>query len=488
MYSGRRLPPAGSLSRRTGLLVASITLFVGVLAAPAPAEGRPGDDRNPSSSETITFGSRTVELTLSHSEGGLAWDSHVKDLVVRAGPALEELIGVPYPGPDKIGINERTSGQLGGYAGLAGCSHVVCNICLSTDFRDKTLLHELTHAWTQSFRNRWLAEGMAEYISTRASARLDGRELGAIELADDKPPFPLLDWLLTIDFNTAEEEQIQSEYEGYYWSERFFEQLETKIGAEALKRTLAAVVPLPAGTVGVRRFMDALGEVGGANADELFIRYVFPENQASQVLARRTAHERLAEISARASTEAPELTRYVFTRVGEDIAAWEFESALAALARLDKGLSAYLKLRDRLPAVKTKAESAGLAYPYPLQNALLTWDFAPFVDTIDKAGPAIDAYAGTKEKLSKPRSAWQRLGLLGRRPEGELDHAAQQFAAANFSDSIERSKAAEAQLDGAGGRAVLLLLAAGTLLAAIVATGYVVSRWKPRGRPAPHSA
>ena len=483
------LARAGSTVGRAGLFVAFVALFATGLAAAPPAGARPSEDRNPSSSETIAFGSRTVELTLNHSTGGPAWDGRVRDLVVTAGPVLEDLIGVPYPGPDKIGVNERTSGQLGGYAGLAGCSHVVCNIRLSTGFRDKTLLHELTHAWTQSFRNRWLAEGMAEYISARASAKLDGRDLPTVKLAHDRPPFALQDWLLTIDFNTAEEEQIQNEYEGYYWSERFFEQLEATIGADALKRALAIVVPLPAGTVGVRRFMDAVDDAGGANADDLFMRYVFPEDNASDVRARRTAHDRLAAISTRAAAEAPELTHGVFTRVGEDITAWEFEPALAALDRLDKGLSAYLQLRDRLPALKSSADAAGLAYPYPLQSALPTWDFTPFLATIDDAGPAIEAYIDAKDKLSKPRSAWQRLGLIGHRPEEELERAAQQFAAADFKGSIHRSQAAAAQLDGARTRAETFFIIAGaTLLPVLMAAALVAWRWKPRSQSSPRSA
>jgi len=483
------LARAGSTVGRAGLFVAFVALFATGLAAAPPAGARPSEDRNPSSSETIAFGSRTVELTLNHSTGGPAWDGRVRDLVVTAGPVLEDLIGVPYPGPDKIGVNERTSGQLGGYAGLAGCSHVVCNIRLSTGFRDKTLLHELTHAWTQSFRNRWLAEGMAEYISARASAKLDGRDLPTVKLAHDRPPFALQDWLLTIDFNTAEEEQIQNEYEGYYWSERFFEQFEATIGADALKRALATVVPLPAGTVGVRRFMDAVDDAGGANADDLFMRYVFPEDNASDVRARRTAHDRLAAISTRAAAEAPELTHGVFTRVGEDITAWEFEPALAALDRLDKGLSAYLQLRDRLPALKSSADAAGLAYPYPLQSALPTWDFTPFLATIDDAGPAIEAYIDAKDKLSKPRSAWQRLGLIGQKPEEELERAAQQFAAADFKGSIHRSQAAAAQLDGARTRAETFFIIAGaTLLPVLMAAALVAWRWKPRSQSSPHSA
>ncbi|HEV8575050.1 MAG TPA: hypothetical protein VGR43_10135, partial [Dehalococcoidia bacterium] len=103
--------------------------------------------------QTIAFGSRAVELTLDHP-GDQEWAGSVTDVVVSGGPVLEDLIGVPYPGPEKMTISLRTSQALDGYAGTAGCSHVVCHIRLLPDFDDTTLLHELTHAWTQSFRNR----------------------------------------------------------------------------------------------------------------------------------------------------------------------------------------------------------------------------------------------------------------------------------------------------------------------------------------------
>ena len=131
----------------------------------APEAGaQPGPAPIAGEVQTTTFGSRTIELTVDGSLGDAEWAQRVTDLVIAGGPALEELIGVPFPGPDAMTISERTSEELSGYAGMAGCSHVVCGIRLLPDFDDTTLLHELTHAWTQSFRNRWLAEGNAEYI------------------------------------------------------------------------------------------------------------------------------------------------------------------------------------------------------------------------------------------------------------------------------------------------------------------------------------
>jgi hypothetical protein len=303
------------------LLLAAVAVTASLIASPR-ADARPSPAPIAGDVQTIAFGSRTVELTVDGSPGDKYWAERVTDLVIAGGPVLEELIGVPFPGPDNMTITERTSDQLGGYAGMAGCSHVVCGIRLLPDFDDTTLLHELTHAWTQSFRNRWLAEGMAEYISDRAAARIDGRTIPVAEPAGDSPPFSLLDWMLTIDFNSAEEEQITAEYEGYIWSRRFFEQLEATVGPDALRRTIAAVAPLQPGTIGVRRFMDAVDDAGGASADDHFLRDVFPPERESEIRDRRTARDRLSALSVRAAAEAPEIPQDVFTSSRERMVGW----------------------------------------------------------------------------------------------------------------------------------------------------------------------
>jgi hypothetical protein len=465
------------------LLVALCSLAVWQVTLPPAAAGA-SEGANLEDPQTIAFGSRTVQLTVNESPGDQEWARRVTEAVVAAGPALEEMIGVPYPGPEAMGISARSNEQLSGYAGLAGCSHVVCHIRLSENFRDTTLLHELTHAWTQSFRNRWLAEGMAEYISDRAAARIDGQPLPVPEPVGDRPPYPLLDWTLAIDLNTAEEEQITSEYEGYYWSQRFFEQLEATVGSEAVRRTMAAVVPLQAGTVGGRRFIDAVDEAG-VQADDLFIRYVFPPDREQEIRDRRVARDRLAALTARTAAEAPELSQNVFAPVREQVAAWEFAGALATLDRLDAGLNAYLQLRERLSTLNSRATEAGLAYPYPLQNAVATWDFAPFLETIDAANGAIDAYLAAEQKLAAARGIWQRIRLFGRSPDAELDRAAQAFASADFTGTTDHSQAAEAQLQRAVSRALMNLLVGAGVLALILAAAALLLRWALTQEPAP---
>ena len=436
------------------LLLAALAVIASLIASPG-ADARPAPAPVAGEVQTIAFGSRTVELTVDGTPGDREWAQRVSDLVIAGGPVLEELIGVPYPGPDAMTISERTSDQLGGYAGMAGCSHVVCGISLLPDFDDTTLLHELTHAWTQSFRSRWIGEGMAEYISDRAAARIHGRIIPVAEPAGDRPPFPLLDWMLTIDFNSAEDEQITAEYEGYVWSRRFFEQLEATVGPDALRRTMAAVAPLQPGTVGVRRWMDAVDDAGGASADDLFIRYVFPPERESEIRDRQTARDRLSALSGRAAAEAPELSQDVFTSIRERMAAWEFTPVINAVAYLEEGFNAYLAIRDRLAALRSAAEQAGLPYPPSLQNATATWNFTPFLETINDATPAIEAYAAAKQDLSAPRSIWQRIGLIGATsPESHLENAAAAFASADFSQSTEESHAAGATLADANSREI----------------------------------
>ena len=470
------------------LPLATVVVAASLITSPE-ADARPGPAALAGEVQTIAFGSRTVELTVDGSPGDTEWAQRVSDLVIAGGPVLEELIGVPYPGPDAMTISERTSDQLGGYAGMAGCSHVVCGISLLPDFDDTTLLHELTHAWTQSFRSRWIGEGMAEYISDRAAARIDGRLLPVVEPAGDRPPFPLLDWMLTIDFNSAEEEQITTEYEGYVWSRRFFEQLEATVGPDALRRTMAAVVPLQPGTVGVRRFMDAVDDAGGVPADDLFIRYVFPPERESEIRDRRTARDRLSALSARAASEAPELSQDVFISIRERMAAWEFTPVINAVAYLEEGFNAYLTIRDRLPALRTAAEQAGLSYPPSLQNATATWNFTPFLETIDDATPAIEAYTAAKQDVASSRSIWQRIGLIGATsPESHLENAAAAFATASFGQSADESRAADATLEGANSRALVNAALGAVILVLLALSAGFLLRWALTGQRSPTPA
>jgi hypothetical protein len=469
------------------LFLGSLGVVAWQLAA-SPAAAQPDAANRAQEAQTIAFGSRTIQLRVDHLPGNQAWAERVTQVVVASGSVLEGIIGVPYPGPDAMTVSERTSDQLSGYAGMAGCSHVVCNIRLQSDFDDTTLLHELTHAWTPSFRNRWLAEGMSEYVSYRASRLIEGRSYPAVQLAGDRPPFPLLDWLITVELTQASEEEVQAVYEGYYWSERLFEQLEAAVGRDALKRTMVSVVPAPAGTVGVRRFIDALDEAG-AQADDLFIRYVFPPERESEVRDRRVARDRLAALSARSAAEAPELSQDVLSPLREQLAAWEFAPVIASLNRLEQGLSAYLQVRDQLPVLRSQADQAGLPHPYAFDDAVQTWAFAPLLESIDDYAPAVEAYTTAKARLSEPRSLRQKLGLLGGdRPESHLDAAAAHFAAANFRGSADESHAAEAALEEAHTRAVRNGAIGVAILVLLLTSAALVLRWALTGQPSVSAA
>jgi len=93
-----------------------------------------------------------------------------------------------------------------------------------------------------------------------------------------------------------------------------------------------------------------------------------------------------------------------------------------------------------------------------------------------------------EQKLAAPRGIWQRIGLLGRSPDAELDRAAQAFASADFTGTIDHSQAAEAQLQGAGSRALMNLVVGAGTLALVLAAAALLLRWALTQEPSPTSA
>jgi hypothetical protein len=222
--------------------------------------------------------------------------------------------------------------------------------------------------------------------------------------------------------------------------------------------------------------MDALDE-SGAHADDLFIRYVFPPERESEIRDRRTARDRASALSARAAAEAPELSQEVFNPIREQLANWEFAAVLASLDRLEQGFGAYLQLRDQIPALRAAAEQAGLPAPYAFEDALKTWAFQPFFDSLADFTPAIEAYTAAEQKLSEPRSITQQLGLIGRRPESHLEAARGNFAASNFRAAIDDSHAAEAALADANSLGLRNAGIGAAVLVLLVISAFFVLRW-----------
>ncbi len=474
-------------NRPAVLALAGVILLSAALSALGTATAQ-----DPMLTRTVHTSSRDITLAIVYSPGDEAWAERIASQTEEALPLLEEYTGVPYPGRDELEIHEHGTEELFGYAGFADCYRVSCGISVAPGaWDDHTLFHELSHVWTQPFSARWLSEGTAEFLSWKVLAQLDPDAALPVDPGDyglDAPPFPLAGWgspraVRSVDIQ-------MEEAEGYYWSPIFFQRLEERLGPDLVRKAFAAAMARSDHSVDSRDYVDVLEDAGGGNNDEMFLTFIFSADARPQFARRRDAREGLAALTARAQAEAPELSPDALKAVQEAVTNWEFEKAKDSLDNLASGLDAYLAIRTQLADLRTAAEGAGLPYPTPYQTALTTWGFAPFVDSIPNAQPAIDAYRSAAATVAEPRSLWQRIGLAGKNPGGQLDDASDAFARAEFHFSMEKSRAAQATIVGAGGDAPLhLLIAAAVVIALATVAAVVWSRSRtdgaaPAGAPA----
>ncbi len=354
-----------------------------------------------------------ITLTISYFPGEESWASHTQDLSDAALPVLEGLFGFPYQGPTDLTIAERGRQDIAGYEGTFGCLTSYCVIGITPIADDSTALHELAHLWTEMFDARWLAEGLAEFMSDRAAA-----DLAPLVSASQTGPPPrtvdlyLDEWGATRYMIGAGEDVVAREQTGYWESERFFETLEKTIGLPALQAANAAAADLDRG-IDSRTYLDLLEEVSGARLDDLFLEQVFPPSFAPILEQRRRAHEQLIALRADAA-------------------------------------EAELHLRER---------------PQELIDA---WDFDEAIRDMDEAEAALDAYMDARDRLDEPRSLWQKIGLWGQDPTDELDASAAEFSVGRFADATKHAEEAAGMVDGAERAGQVRLLAAIGVVAAVI--------------------
>ena len=439
----------------------------------------------PDAAVTVTIPSPIggVGITLTHFQGEEEWAQHLQELVTAALPVMEELYGFPYAGPPTVDISERGRQIILGYEGLTSCDDTACDIAVSPVADDVTALHELAHLWSDIYDKRWLAEGFAGLIAIKTAAILGS---GVVRGSTDPPEgngldLRLDDWGEVTSLIAASPEEEAIEQAGYDRSFRFLSLLEDTVGLEALQATNAALAGAvsPASS---RRFMDALEEASGQNLDALFLQWVFPDSFAQVLAQRREARDRLAALSAAVTADG--LDASPLEAIREEIDAWRFEEALAALDEVEAGLAVYLQLKAEIAALREGVEAAGLRFPAVIDEAIAGWRFAGLEGLIGDAEDALAAYSRARERVDEQRGLWQRIGLLGRDPEGALDRAVDGFETGDFEGSLRNSDRAFDMVDGAGRAALVrLLIVLGGVVALAAGAAAIVWFQRRRGFP-----
>lgn len=366
-----------------------------------------------STESVVQLADGEIALTISHFHGEERWASHIQEMSGSALPALESLFGFPYQGPRSLTVTERGRRDIAGYEGTFGCLVDFCTIGISPVADDSVALHELAHLWTEMFEKRWLAEGLAQFMTNRAA-----EGLGALVSTQKSGPPPrtvdlqLDEWGPARYIIGASEEDLAREYTGYWESERFFETLEQAIGLPALQTANASAAGL-ARDIDSQTYLDLLEDASGVHLDGLFLEHIFPPSYGPVLEQRRRAQERLVLLQANAA-------------------------------------AAELHLRERT------------------QDLVDAWSFDSAERAMDDAEAALDAYNAARDRLDEPRSFWEKVGLWGRNPDAELESAAAEFAVGRFMNAVDHAETAEETLDGAKRAGQIRLSALAGILAAII--------------------
>src|SRR3990170_4985460 len=439
----------------------------------------------PDAAVTVTIPSPIggAGITLTYFQGEEEWAHHLQELVTAALPVMEDLYGFPYAGPPTVDISQRGRQIILGYEGLTSCDESACDIAVSPVTDDATALHELAHLWSDIYDKRWLAEGFANLVALKTAAILGpGIVRGSMEPPEGNGLDLRLDeWGDVTSLIAASPDEEAVEQAGYDRSYRFLRLLEDTVGLEALQAVNAALSQ-GKGQADSQRFLDTLEDASGQNLDAQLQTWVFPDSFAPLLAQRRQARDRLAALSEAVAAEG--LDASPPEAILEEIDAWRFEEALAALDEAEAGLKAYLELKGELSSLREAVENAGLGFPRTIEAAIAGWRFAELERLIGDAEDALAAYTRARERVDERRGLWQRIGLLGRDPEGALDRAVDGFETGDFEGSLRNSDRAFDMVDGAGGAALVrLLIVLGGVVALAAGAAAIVWFQRRRGFP-----
>ena len=376
-----------------------------------------------SSSFSVSLQATEISVTVRHFAGEEAWAGRMQDLAVAALSVLEELFGVPYQGPAELEIAGRGRQDISGYEGTFGCIFDSCLIGVSPPADNSVALHELAHPWTPRCGGRWIAEGLADFMSERAAGTL-------LAPFDSLAPqnmveLQLDEWGRSRYLIGATDADLAIEATGYYKSRTFFERLEETAGLSTLQGAHAAAMELGGG-IDSEQYLDLLEEASGMRLDSLFLDEVFPDSYGSRLAQRRDLRERLDTLRPATRDAGFNLP----ARIGQLLDEWEFDEAEGLLVAAERALAAY-------------------------QDALV--------------------------RVREPRDIWTRIGLIGKDPDAGLGASADAFAATEFSRSERLSQAAISELDGASDAALMrVVIGVGVIVVALLIVAGVV--WVARSR------
>ena len=265
------------------------------------------------------------------------------ELLTAGLPALHELIGLPWPVPGALKV-EESANRLGDYAGIYNSQTETINVRYDAD--GTVTLHEAAHIWFNGelLEGRWIGEAWAEFYAVHSADAIGvtGETFG---LTDDllAAQIPLNDWEgIGVE---AQDVEAFAYAASYYLAERIYERTDHE-GLRRSGRLPPTVswpisrctppgsreprVPAPSGVAA------PAGPARGADRgayDDLWIAWVGRSGGGGHAGRAHRARARYVEVLAAAGPwELPEQIR-------DAMGTWQFEEATAELDTADSVLA-----------------------------------------------------------------------------------------------------------------------------------------------------
>ena len=422
---------------------------------------------------TVQVGERPAALKVRAWQDDPDWGTTMGALMTNGLPALQRLIGLPYPAPGVLVVEEAATSRLGEYAGVY--NKLTGTIRVRYDADAYVGLHEAAHLWFNGdlFPDRWIGEAYAEFYGVQA-AKAIGATGKAFDLTDDllASKIALNDWGVIGANDTGVEAYAYAAT--YHLALLIFAQTDiphlqavwrgaknAEMAYQAANRQGTPEIGVDVSIEGWQKLLDLLDERTGANFDDLWTQWVVNAPQKLLMVDRTAARRHYAAVVGEAgSWNLPTDLRYA-------MGSWHFGEAQADMALAD----AVLASRDQ---IVTQANALGLAPPAALRQKFE--QKGGLAAAKQEAGLQVEvllAISKAAERLAEKQSFLEWIGLIGSDPRADLSAARSDFEADRLSGAAteaRRALATQKDAEEAGqtravlGGGGLVVLAGGSLV------------------------
>ena len=431
--------------------------------------------RNPDKVEERPVDVAGTSLLLSGFPDDPQWADFVAEQVVKGIPALERLVGAPWPGGLER-IREDASPSLRGYDGWFDPTddEIVIGEALDEDL----LFHELSHAWVSGdrFDERWVSEGLAQVLAERTVAATGGtprqqpsvsrRSAGAVALnawggsagsrsADvDAYAYPAAYAATGALLKNLEDEELDEVVGAGIRGERAYDPPGTK--------------DADGGRTSWQRWLDLLETRGGVEAaPDVFARWALTAEERAQLAPREEARTAYAALDkADGAWLPPEGLRDAMT-------AWDFERAAAVRDRV-------AGLGSAATRFQAAAQRAGLEVPGALRSSYEQAEhdeqYAALGTSLPKAASTVTAVGRAQAVTASDRDPVSGLGatILG------VDDRAQEALDAFEDGRLDAASAAAEEATGRADKALLVGLGVPLVVVLLLVVGVLSVFWARR--------